>query len=47
MFCLSGHDESESHVLMLREESDLRSNIFHVAKPLMVNFDNLDVKKLI
>ncbi len=23
--------------------SDLRSNLFHVAKPLITNFDNLDV----
>ncbi len=43
IFCPSGHVESESHVLMLCRYSDLRSNIFHVAKPLIANFDNLDV----
>ncbi len=44
IFCPSGHVESESHVLMLcNRYSDLRSNIFHVAKPLIANIDNLDV----
>ncbi len=38
------NDESESHVLVLcNRYSDLRSKLFHVAKPLIVNFDNLDV----
>ncbi len=44
LFCPSGHVESEFHVLMLcNRYLDLRSNHFHVAKPLIVNFDNLDV----
>ncbi len=42
IFCPSGQVEPESHVLMLcNRYSDLRSNLFHVAKPLIANFHNL------
>ncbi len=43
IFCPGGHVESESHVLMSCRYSDLRSNIFHVAKSLIANFNKLDV----
>ncbi len=44
IFCPSGHVESEYHVLMLcNRYSDVRANLFHVAKPPIVNFDNLVV----
>ncbi len=44
ILCPSGHVDSKSHVLMLCNiYSDLRSNLFHVAKPLIANFNNLDV----
>ncbi len=29
--------------MLCNRYSDLRSNLFHVAKPLIANFDNLDV----
>ncbi len=48
IFCPGGLVELETHVLMLSNGySDLRSNLFHVVKQLIVNFDNLVVNSIL